>query len=308
MHQIANLAKPRTVAEALASLAGDPTARPLAGGTDLLVAFREKGLRCDTAVDLKNIPELHGIEQKDGILRLGATTTVHELAGATLVTAILPPLAEAAGLLGSYQLRQRATVGGNLCNASPAADTACPLLVGDARAVLAGPDGQRTVPLNQFLLGPGKTALRRGEILVAVECPVPGAAAPGLRYAGAYIKLGPRRAMDIAIVNVAVLLGIAADGTCQDARIALGSVGPTAYRVPSAEAALVGQVLRHAPGATGASGTTGAALAAAAAAAQAAARPISDIRASADYRSEMVRNLVERALEIVLERVNLDGR
>lgn len=288
MHQIATLARPKTLEDAFAALTGDQSARPLAGGTDLMVAFGEKGLRCETVVDLKDIAELHGITETGGLVRIGATTTAHELATSLLIKKVLPPLAEAAGMLGSFQLRQRATVGGNLCNASPAAETVCPLLVGDAQVVLAGPAGRRTLPLNQFLVGPGRTVLQRGEILAAVECPVPS----GIRYTGDYIKLGPRRAMDIAIVNVAVLIGVATDGRCLDARIALGSVGPTAFRVPSAEALLVGRPLNPAT------------IAAAALAAQRAAKPITDIRASAEYRSEMVRNLVERSLENALERMS----
>ncbi len=306
MFEITSVAKPATVDEALTYLtrggatmaktgAAQPGVRLLAGGTDLLVASRDRNLRWETLIDLKNIPELHGIHLSGGTLRVGSTTTIHELAASPLVAATLPPLAEAAGMLGSYQLRQRATLGGNICNASPATETACPLLVGNARVQLAGPTGTRTVPLCELLLAPGKTALESGEILVSVECAVPERAHPDLRYGGAYIKLGPRRAMDIAIVNVAVLVGLDTDSVCRDARIALGSVGPTAFRVPQAEDLLIGQAL----------GSN--AVAAAADAARAAARPITDIRATAGYRLDMVRNLVETAIITALERVTPAG-
>lgn len=281
MYEVQEYHRPETLAAALALLRDLPGARPLAGGTDLLVSAREKGSSCATLIDLKAIPELTGISAAGGGLRLGTLTTAHEIAVSPEVASYLPPLAEAAGQLGSYQLRHRATVGGNLCNASPAAETACPLLVADAAVTLASAGGTRDVLLAEFLLGPGRTALGRGEIMVGLTCPRP--ALPRASYVGAYVKHGPRKAMDIAIVNVAVWIGLA-DGRVADARIALGSVAPKPFRVPEAEAVLVGQSPGEAPARQ------------AGRAARGAATPITDPRASAWYRSEMVEELVSRAI------------
>ncbi|HEY3313834.1 MAG TPA: FAD binding domain-containing protein [Bacillota bacterium] len=281
MYGVQEYHRPETLAAAVVLLRDLPGARPLAGGTDLLVASREKGSPCATLVDLKGVPELKGITRTGDGLHLGAMTTAHEIAGSPEVASLLSPLAEAARQLGSYQLRHRATVGGNLCNASPAAETACPLLVADTVVALASAGGTREMPLAEFLVGPGRTAIAPGEIMIGLSCPAP--AAPRATYAGAYIKHGPRKAMDIAIVNMAVWLGLV-DGRVADARIALGSVAPKPFRVPAAEAVLIGQ-------------SPGEDLARQAGrAARGAATPISDPRAGAWYRAEMVEELVTRGI------------
>lgn len=295
MYPVSRYLRPGSLQEAIALLQEYPGSRPIAGGTDLLVALKEKGVHCDTLVDLKGIPGLgHLRESEDGSVEMGALVTIAELLKSPVIRQRLPLLASAASLLGSYQVRQRATLGGNLCNASPAAETACPLLAMDARVRLVGPRGERVLRLADFFRAPGQTALERAEVLVGVECP--GVAdREGARYGGMYLKLGPRQAMDIAVVNVAVWLGVAG-GRCVDARIALGAVGPVPFRARDAEEALVGRPLDAET------------IERAAVAAQQAARPIDDIRASAWYRREMVRNLVTRALSGTVAKVGRPDR
>lgn len=255
-------------------------ARILAGGTDLMIAMRERGLRPGCLVDLRRIPGLATMSlDADGTLRLGALVPVRDVEVAPSIRSGFPLLAAAAGMLASVQVRSLATVGGNLCNASPAADLAPPLLVLDATATAVGPNGSRDLALSSFFAGPGRTTLD-GEILVALSVPAMPA-----RARATYIKHGPRSAMDIALVGVAVLAVPDPTGrTFDEVRIALGSVAPTPIRATAAEAALRGapisveSIERAADIAAGASS------------------PISDVRGSADYRRAMVRALVRRAL------------
>jgi carbon-monoxide dehydrogenase medium subunit len=285
---------PRRVEDAVALLAKHgAAARVLAGGTDLLAQMRS-GLRHPAVlVDVKRIPELVELRAAgDGPARAtGDVVTIGAAAPAALVREHpalrrwFPGLAEAVALIGSEQIQGRASLGGNLCNASPAADTTPALLVNDAEAELAGPDGRRRVPVTALLAGPGQTALRPGELLVALRL-----AAPPARSADAYLRLIPRTEMDIAVVGAAVRLTLAPDGSCTDARVALGAVAPTALRVPAAEAALVGTRVDVA------------ALARLAEAASAAARPIDDKRGTAAYRRQVAGVLARRAAARAAER------
>ena len=257
-------------------------ARAMAGGTDLLVGIKEKGLRPAHVVNLKRIPDLAEIRrEEDGGLYLGALVTVgaveQGLAGTPYAV-----LAEAAAVLASVQVRNRATVGGNLCNASPSADLAPPLIALGAVALCQGPAGQRELPLEDFFQGPGQTALQPGELLVGLRLPEPGA-----RAGAAYVKISPRRAMDIAVVGAAVALALEPGGgdRVQRARVVLGAVAPTPERARRAEALLEGRV------------PDPAALEAAAEQAMREARPITDLRASAEYRRDMVRVAVRRAAQ-----------
>ncbi|MCC7354855.1 MAG: FAD binding domain-containing protein, partial [Anaerolineae bacterium] len=216
-------------------------------------------------------------------LTIGAATTMNQVADSPEVQQHYTILAESAATVGSYQLRNRATLGGNLCNASPAADAAPALLALDAEAVIFGPRGQRIVPLTGFFTGPGKTVLGPGEILTAVHVPFPPRGC-----AGRYLKLGRTRIGDIAVIGVAVLgypHGANPSGTAW--RIALGAVAPTPLRAPRAEAIL-------------AAATDEAAVEMAALAAMETARPIDDIRASAAYRRAMVRALTRRGVNEIL--------
>ncbi len=276
---------PTTVADAVRLMQADPAARPLAGGTDLLVQYHT-GLRRPSAfIDLKRIPELVGIAIDGEGMRLGAATMAAEICEDPEAARLWPGLVEAVGLLGSTQIQGRATVGGNLCNGSPAADTTCSLLVNRARAVIAGPEGEREVDVEDFVTGPGQTVLGPGEVLVALLLPRP---AP--RTADAYLRLIPRSEMDIAAAGAGASLTLDEDGTCTAARVAIGAVAPRAVLVPAAAEALVGTTVDDA------------ACVRAGEAASAAARPIDDKRGSAAYRKTVVGVLTRRAAAIAAAR------
>jgi CO/xanthine dehydrogenase FAD-binding subunit len=276
---------PRSVAHAVDLLVADPGAKIFAGGTDLLVQFRA-GLRKPTAfVDIKRIPELTSIAiDRDG-LRLGAAAPAVEICQHAELKRLWPGLIEAVNLIGSTQIQGRASVGGNLCNASPAADTTCALIVNRAECVIAGPKGERTVPVEHFCTAPGKTVLERGELLVAIRVPRPAA-----RTSDAYLRLIPRTEMDIAVAGAGVSVTLDANGVCTAARVAIGAVAPTALLVPDAATALIGSRL------------DAAALARVADASTAAARPISDKRGTTAYRRTMAGVLTRRAAAIAAER------
>jgi len=278
---------PRSVAEAVHLIDADPGARIFAGGTDLLVQFRA-GLRQPTAfVDVKRIPDLASITIDAAGLRLGAAVSAAEICEHADLTRLWPGLIEAVKLIGSTQIQGRATVGGNLCNASPAADTTCALIVNRAQCVIAGPKGERTVAVEHFCTAPGRTVLERGELLVAFRLP-----RPDPRTADAYLRLIPRTEMDIAIVGAGVSLTLDASGTCTAARVAIAAVAPTALLVPGAAQALVG------------SRVDAGALERAARAASAAARPIDDKRGTADYRRAIAGVLTKRAAELASRRAS----
>jgi carbon-monoxide dehydrogenase medium subunit len=210
--------RPTSLADAVAILATQGSAaRPLAGGTDLLIRLRDGTLTPEIVVDVKAIPELRGpIRTYADRLVIPAGTTMADIAGDASVRAWFPALVEAAQVVGAVQIRNRATLAGNLCNASPAADTAPPLLVHGATVLTAGPDGGRSIPLDAFFVGPGETALRRGELVTAVELPLP---APGT--GAAYQRRTRRRGHDLASVTLCCLVE-----TTGITRLAYGSVGP----------------------------------------------------------------------------------
>jgi carbon-monoxide dehydrogenase medium subunit len=264
--------------QAATLLAENPEACLLAGGTDLLVDLRERRRSARLLVDVSGLPELQGIAEEDGCLRLGGGVTVAALLASPLVAARAPALRQAAGDFADYLTRNKATLGGNLANASPGADLVVPLLALDAEVVLGGPAGERTVPLDAFVLGPRRTALGPGELVRAVRVPPAGG---GQSWA----KLGLKQGGPIAVVSVAARVERDPAGRCRAARRALGAVAPRPFRAAAAEAALAGEPV------------TAERLARAADLAAAAARPISDVRGEADYRQAMVRALAHRALE-----------
>ena len=272
--------RPATLEEACRLLAAEPGAAVLAGGTDLMVHLRQpqRGKRPPAVVNVKRIPGLDRIEVGASAIRLGALTTLTALIEHPIIQAEYPVLPFTARYMGSPAIRHLATVGGNLCNASPAADLSPVLLVLDAEVGVVGPGGARRLPLDRFFRGPGQAALVPGELLAWVEFP--------RKHAGwtvRYERLDVRRAMDIAIVGVA--LALRRDGAgITEARLAIGAVAPTPLRVPEAEAALVE------------GGLAPAAIQQAAQLAMAASRPIGDVRATAEYRRQMVGTLVRRAL------------
>lgn len=252
-----------------------------AGGTDLVIAVKEKGLVPKYVVDLKKISALRGIrEESGGSLRIGALVKMRELETSPLIRSKYPFLAQSAAEVGSVQIRNRATVGGNMANATPSADVAPALLVLEAEARISGLHGERSVPLAEFFLGPGKTVITQSdELLTEVAIP----ATDGV--SGEYIKFSPREMMDLAYVGVAVALVFDSnDKRCSRARIALGAVSPTPIRARKAEAILHNRVLTEEL----------AELAGNEAATECS--PISDVRSSAEYRREMVRVNTKRAL------------
>jgi len=267
---------PHTCAEASALLQALPDARVLAGGTDIVVRLKDQ-LAWPPLVEISRLAELHGMTEKDGWLRLGALSTWTEIEHAALTARLADVLVEAAREVGSPQIRNRGTLGGNVANASPAGDSLPALFVLDAELELRGTQGTRRVAVAQFCCAPGKTVLAHDELIVAIWVPVRAG------WRGAFVRLGQRAALAISKVSVAVRV-LRADGIVQDSRIALGAVAPTVLRVPEAEAVLRGQRL------------SAAVMQAAAAAVCAAARPITDIRSNEPYRRAMCGELLQRAL------------
>lgn len=271
---------PERLEDALAAKAEHGAhARVVAGATDLILRMRDGVLRPDLLIDLRRLA-LDAIELDGDALRLGAYATHGQLLADPLVAAHLPALRQACSEFAGPPIRNRGTLGGNLVNASPAADLVPPLLAYDACVILDSADGRRELPLAAFFTGPGQTVLRPDEILTEVRLPLPPAGT-----GAEFIKLGQRRSMAISVVSVAARLSLGAAGEVQVARIALGAVAPTVVRAAAAEEALQG----HAPDADR--------LRAAAGLAGGAATPISDPRASREYRARMVPVLVRRALE-----------
>lgn len=258
-------------------------ARLLMGGTDLFVRMRDGFISPQIVVDVKHLPGMRDIlyDEQAG-LTIGAAATMNQIACHPDVQIHYPLLAEAANSVASYQLRNRATLGGNLCNGSPAADTAPAVLLLEGRIVLYGQNGEREVPADEFFLGPGATAMQTGELMTAVRFPVPPAGS-----AGRYLKLGRNKAGDLAIAGVAVLGFPDETASGYRFRIGLSSVAPVPLRALEAE-----EVLAASP-----PGKETFALAAQKA--MEAATPIDDVRASAAYRKAMVRNLTLRGLREV---------
>ncbi len=214
---------PRSVADAVRLMQADSEARVLAGGTDLLIQFRAGWRQPSAFIDVKHIPELIAISERDDGVRIGASAAAASICEHPALNRFWPGLVEATHLIGSTQIQGRASLGGNLCNASPAADSICALIVNRARCVIAGPSGERSVPAEAFCTAPGRTVLERGEILVAIDLPRPAA-----RTADAYLRLIPRSEMDIAVAGAAVSVTLDSSGTCTAARVAIGAVAPTA--------------------------------------------------------------------------------
>lgn len=275
---------PTTVEEAC-SLKGQygGKAKCLAGGTDLLVNLKKKVIAPEQVISLNRIEGLSEVSDENGKgVFVGPLCTAAFLAGSGLIREKVSVLGQGAGRLGSPLIRNRATVGGNLVTARPASDMAPPLLVLGAELVLKSAKGERKVLLKDFILGPGQTAMGADEILTGIIIPAAG----GLS-AGSYLKLGSRKALEISLVNAASFMALGADGTIQQARVALGAVGPTPMLSPSAEAVLKGAKPK---------GESDPVFQEAARAAAQDAKPITDHRGSAEYRRAMVEVLTLRTL------------
>jgi carbon-monoxide dehydrogenase medium subunit len=252
------------------------------GGTDLFPGLREGIYRPRIVIDVKGLPGMTDIVfEEDGGLAVGAAVTMNALVADPFVQKHYPLLAQAAGTVASYQLRNRATIGGNLCNASPCADTSPATVVLEAQFALAGPIGVRMVPAGQFFTGPGQTVRQPDEFLTSIHLPLPA------NGAARYLKLGRCKSGDLSLVGVAVCALSNGTVPSHEYRIGLGSVAPTPVRATAAEALLAD----NPPGEE--------TFARAAAEAMAAARPITDVRGSAEYQRAMVRTLTLRALRDV---------
>jgi CO/xanthine dehydrogenase FAD-binding subunit len=279
-------ATPETVDAAVGLLAGaSGTARILAGGTDLLVQMRSGMLEPDLVIDIKKIASTRSIAAENGGFRIGAAVAGAELTEHPDVKKMWPGVVEAVDLIGSTQVQGRASMGGNLCNASPAADSVPAMIAANAIVTVAGPNGTREVAVEDICTGPGRTSLTAGEFIVSVFLP------PRPAHSGdAYLRFIPRTEMDIAVVGVGVSLTLDDSGTCTAARVALGAVAPIAALVPDAIDALVGSKVDEAV------------LEKVAAAASAACNPIDDKRGTIEYRIKVAGVLAVRATKIALER------
>lgn len=277
---------PKTLDAAVALLFGESgEARVLAGGTDLLVQMR--GGRADPTlvVDVKNIPEMTAITAENGGFRVGAAVSAMTLNEHAAFAKAWPGVTEAAMLIGSYQIKGRASMGGNLCNASPAADSVPALIAANATVTIQGPKGKREAKVEDVAIGPGKTSLAKGEIVTSFFFPARPA-----NSGDAYLRFIPRTEMDIAVVGAGINLTLDAKGVCTAARVCLGAVAERAILVPEAASALIGTTC------------DAAALERMGAACSAAARPIDDKRGTKAYRIKVSGVMAKRAAAIALNR------
>ena len=278
---------PATVEEAVGLLASEPNAQVFAGATDVVPQMRGGREAPGGLVDLKKIDRCVSVTKNGDTWVIGAAAPASHLTSNAELAGELPGMVEAAGLIGSDQVQSRSSLGGNLCNASPAADSVPGMVVNGARAVIVGANGTRTVPVEEVPSGPGRTTLADGEFVVEIEVDTPPA-----NTGDAYLRLIPRTEMDIAVVGAGVRVTLDGD-TCTAATVALGAVAPTVVRVPDAEAALVGSTLDDAT------------LEAVAAAASAACNPIDDKRGTIAYRQHVAGVLAKRAVGIAADRARV---
>lgn len=272
---------PKTLQEVLPCLnENNGKKQIIAGGTDLVVKIRDKQILPDTVIDISEVEELAGIYEKSGFLTIGSTTTLTEIAENEIVKKHYPLLAQAAASVGAVQIRNRATVGGNVSNASPAADTVPALIALGAIATVVSTEQERKVPLEELYVGVGKTVFGSNELLKSLNIPEPAE-----NSAGVFFKLGKRKAQAISIVNGAVQIGVD-DNKCKftNVRIAIGSVAPTVLRLKEAEESLLGKRINREN------------IETAAEVVKNNVNPITDIRATAEYRREMSCNLFMQAV------------
>jgi carbon-monoxide dehydrogenase medium subunit len=270
--------RPTSLDEALEFMGALESVKPMAGGTDLLPLMRDRVIAVDEIVDIQGLQELKGITVKEGALRIGALTTLTEVLESSLVAEKAPVLREAVGHIGSVQTRNQGTLAGNLCNASPAADSAPALMVLGAHARVASATGTREIPVEELFAGPKMNSLGKEELVTEIIIPerLPGSGA-------AFEKLGRRRGITLSVVNAAAYVEM--DGKkCVDARIALGAIAATPIRLPGVESTYKGMEL------------TPEAIEESSRACYALVSPVDDVRASAEYRREMACVLVKRAI------------
>jgi carbon-monoxide dehydrogenase medium subunit len=270
---------PDSVEELLELLKSKPNAKLIAGGTDLLLQMKEGTAQPETVVSLKNVEELGGFSVSKNGYRLGTGMTLRRITRSNELTQNFPGLIYAAGVVASEQIRSLATLGGNICNASPSADMVPPLIALDAVVQLVSSQSQRELPLSEFFKGPGESVLKSGEILHSIFLPQPSGSM-------IYSKHAPRKYMDLAVVGVAVRLA-KKHGKINEARVALGAVGPVPFRAEKTEALLAGQTLTTELMREAGEMAAGECV------------PIDDIRGSAWYRKRMVKVHVRRNLEVL---------
>lgn len=277
---------PESVNAAVALLAkASGTTRLMAGGTDVIVQMETELVEPELIVDIKKIPELRGIAAENGGFRVGAATTGMQICDHVAFAKAWPGVIDGVKLIGSIQVKGRASMGGNLCNASPGADSVPPMITAGAIARVVGAKGTREVPVEQIPVSPGKTSLAKDELITSFFFP-----ARPKRSGDAYLRFTPRTEMDIAVTGVAVNLTLDDKGTCTAARVSLGAVAPTALLVEPAAAALIGTKVDDA------------AIEKMVAACRAACRPIDDKRGTKEFRIEVTGVLAKRVAKIALER------
>lgn len=276
---------PKSLEGALSLLVDEENATPIIGGTDLMIAMRAAAITPSHLVDLNEIPELNYIMEDEGYIKIGATTTHTQVANSP-VTAKLPALIDACSRIGSPQIRNRGTITGNICNASPAADSAGPLMVHDAEVVVRSLDDERIIPIEDLFAGPKINSLEPTELLTEIRLPVPNGGS-----ASSYKRIGRRKAFTLSVVSAAAFIQMDGD-TCVDAKVAFGSVAMTPIRVPDAEELLKGSEL------------DAEVVEAASKVVYEAVKPITDVRGTAEYRKDMCPVLMKRAIAQCLERVN----
>jgi CO/xanthine dehydrogenase FAD-binding subunit len=286
-----NYQAPSTVDDAVKLLAGSSgLAKVLSGGTDLLVQLKSGRVKPELIVDTKRIPGIIGIREEGGSWVIGAATPGVMIEGHERLKHDYPGIVEGVDLIGSMQIQGRCSIAGNLCNASPAADSVPPVIAARAVAVIAGPNGKREAPVESIVTGPGQTSLQKGEFIVEFRIPKPKP-----RQCDAYLRFIPRTEMDIAVVGCAVNVTLDAGGTCTDARVVLGAVAPTQVVVEDAAKALIGHKLDDAT------------LQNLDAAARAACKPINDKRGTIEYRVKIAGVLARRAAAIAFDRAASRG-
>jgi len=282
---------PGTIADAVKLLAAaDGTARVLAGGTDVVVQMETDLIDPDLIVDIKKIPDIKRIAEENGGYRIGAAASGMELCEHDGFAGAWPGVIDGVKLIGSIQVKGRATMTGNLCNASPGADSVPPMVTAGATAHVVGPDGARDVAVENIPVAPGKTSLGKGELIESFHFPARPA-----RSGDAYLRFTPRTEMDIAVVGVAVNLTLDEGGVCTQARVALGAVAPTVLLVKECADAIVGTKLDDA------------ALDKLAAAASAACKPIDDKRGTREFRIDIAGVLAKRVAKIAYDRARANG-
>ena len=282
-----NYVAPVTVKEAIDILEkhGD-RARPLAGGTDLLVQARGNKWDLDAVVDVKKIPEAMQLDVSNNGLTIGAGVPCYQIYDHEKIKSDYPGIVDGAFIIGGIQIQSRAAIGGNLCNAAPSGDAICPLIVYDATANIAGPSGNRDVSVEDFCVGPGKTVLKNGELLVSISVPKPPSG-----FGAAYERFIPRNEMDIAVAAVAVSVILDNSGTnFESVRIALASVGPTPIFATKASNSLKGKSINESS------------ISEAAAIAKDESSPISDMRGTIEHRKQLIEVITKRMLNEAVKR------